>query len=265
MKCGLLGRKLAHSYSPQIHSFLGTYSYELFEREPEDLCLFFQEKAFDAINVTIPYKKDVMQYCDELSPVAKKIGSVNTIVRRGNRLIGHNSDYFGFSSMLTESGLQLNGKKVLVLGSGGASVTAQAVLKEIGAKVVIISREGQNNYSNLHLHADAACIVNCTPVGMFPNNGISPVDITYFPELTGVLDMIYNPAKTKLLQIDITMFNNQYGLLSVLDTKNVHDRYIIIDQKDLYHIGGSIKDLGKKITSIIESDPLLINNLLSNI
>jgi shikimate dehydrogenase len=128
------------------------------------------------------------------------MGSVNTIIRRPDgSLLGHNTDYFGFSSMVHRSGLEPKGKKVLVLGSGGASVTAVAVLNEMGANVVVISRSGEDNYENLHRHADAAIICNCTPVGMYPNTGVSPVDLTRFPRLEGVLDMIYNPARTALL------------------------------------------------------------------
>ncbi len=199
MKCGLLGRTLAHSYSPQIHSYLGGYSYELFEEEPEKVREFLQNCDFTAINVTIPYKKDVIPYCAELTDCAKKMGAVNTIIRRDGKLIGHNTDYFGLHYTFRRMGLSLEGKKVLVLGSGGASVTAVIVLRELGANVVIISRSGENNYGNLHLHVDAAVIVNTTPVGMYPNAGVLPVDLGLFLHLEGVLDIIYNPARTKLL------------------------------------------------------------------
>ena len=198
--CGLLGRKLGHSYSPAIHADLGDYSYRLFEKEPDELEDFLRNGGFDAINVTIPYKKDVIPFLDELSPTAKKLGAVNTIVRRPDgKLIGHNTDYYGFRSMLEKSALDCRNKKVLVLGSGGASVTIRAVLEEAGANVVVISRTGENNYGNLHLHRDAAIIVNTTPVGMYPNAGKSPIDLSHFPRLEGVLDIIYNPARTKLL------------------------------------------------------------------
>ena len=199
MKTGLLGRKLGHSYSPQIHAYLGEYSYDLFEREPEEVESFLKEGDFTAINVTIPYKKTVMPYCT-LTETAKYMGSVNTIVRQPDgSLLGHNTDYFGFTSMVHKSGLDVKGKKCLVLGSGGASVTAVAVLKEMGARVVVISRRGEDNYENLHRHADASVICNCTPVGMYPHNGVSPVNLDLFPKLEGVLDMIYNPARTQLL------------------------------------------------------------------
>ncbi len=201
MKSGLLGRKLGHSYSPQIHAFLGSYAYTLFEREPDDVGEFVRNGDFSGINVTIPYKKDVIPYLDEMSAMALRMGAVNTIVRREDgTLFGHNTDYFGFSSMVHHCGISVAGKKVLVLGSGGASNTAVKVLEDLGANVIIVSRAGQNNYQNLHLHADAAVIVNTTPLGMYPSTGVSPVCLTDFPQLTGVLDMIYNPARTAFLQ-----------------------------------------------------------------
>lgn len=200
MKCGLLGRRLGHSYSPQIHKLLGSYSYDLFETEPDALESFVKYGEYTGINVTIPYKKDVIPFLDELSPVARKMGSVNTIIRRSDgTLFGHNTDYFGFASMVKRSGLCVAGKKVLVLGSGGTSNTAVKVLEDLGALVVIISRSGENHYGNLPLHRDAAVIVNTTPVGMYPNNGNAPLDLSAFPNLEGVLDVIYNPSKTQLL------------------------------------------------------------------
>ncbi len=200
MICGLLGRKLGHSYSPQIHGYLGDYPYGLFEKEPEELGAFLNSLEFTGLNVTIPYKKDVIPYLDQLSDRAKMVGAVNTVVRQKNgTLIGHNTDYFGFLSMLNRSGLQVAGKKVLVLGSGGASATVTAVLNEQNANVVVISRTGENSYDNLELHKDAAVIVNTTPVGMYPNTGVTPVDISLFPSLEGVLDVVYNPARTQLL------------------------------------------------------------------
>ena len=200
MQCGLLGRKLGHSYSPQIHNLLGDYSYVLFEKEPEELENFLKNGDFSGLNVTIPYKKEVIPYLSELSPTAKKMGCVNTVLRRSDgTLYGHNTDYFGFTSLVRHAGLSVAGKKVLVLGSGGASNTAVAALKDLGAIPVVISRSGENNYQNLHRHTDAAAIVNTTPVGMYPNTGVSPIDLALFPHLEGVLDVIYNPARTQLL------------------------------------------------------------------
>ena len=195
MVCGLLGRTLGHSYSPQIHGRLADYDYRLFEVEPQDLEHFLKEGSFSGLNVTIPYKKDVIPYLDELSPAARRLGAVNTIVRRADgSLIGHNSDYFGFQTMVRHSGISVAGKKVLVLGSGGASNMAVAALQDLNAHVVVISRKGENNYENISNHQDAALIVNATPVGMYPNVGISHVDLDLFPQLEGVLDLVYNPA-----------------------------------------------------------------------
>lgn len=200
MQCGLLGRKLGHSYSPQIQSQLGSYDYRLFEKEPEELEDFLKNGDFAGLNVTIPYKKDVIPFLDELSPRAKALGAVNTIVRRNGKLIGHNTDYFGFETMLLSTGVSLQGKKALVCGSGGASSTACAVLKAHGANVVVLSRTGNDNYQNLNRHSDAALIVNATPVGMYPNVEASPIeDLAAFPKLEGVLDLVYNPARTSIL------------------------------------------------------------------
>lgn len=200
MQCGLLGRKLGHSYSPQIHSQLGSYDYRLFEKEPGELEDFLKNGDFTGLNVTIPYKKDVIPFLDELSPRAKALGAVNTIVRRNGKLIGHNTDYFGFETMLLSTGVSLQGKKALVCGSGGASSTAAAVLKAHGANVVILSRTGNDNYQNLNRHSNAALIVNATPVGMYPNVEASPIeDLAAFPMLEGVLDLVYNPARTSIL------------------------------------------------------------------
>lgn len=200
MKCGLLGRRLSHSYSPAIHAMLGTYEYRLYEKEPHELADFLRNGEFDGLNVTVPYKKTVIPYLEALTPVARELGAVNTIVRRADgTLLGHNSDHFGFSTLLRESGLSVCGKKALVLGSGGASATAVAVLRAQGADVTVISRSGEDNYGNLHRHADARILVNATPVGMYPDCGVSPVDLSAFAQLEGVIDLIYNPARTKLL------------------------------------------------------------------
>ncbi len=200
MHYGLLGQKLSHSYSPQIHSAFGGYNYELMQVEPSDLEAFMLAADFSGINVTIPYKKAVLPYCNSLSPQAARLGAVNTIVKQPDgTLWGHNTDYFGFQKMVSISGLYVQNKKVLVLGSGGAGVTASTVLSDLGAEVIVISRNGENNYGNLHYHTDASVIVNATPVGMYPNNGTAPVSLSGFPKLEGVLDLIYNPSKTELL------------------------------------------------------------------
>ena len=200
MRCGLLGKKLGHSYSPAIHQQLGSYSYVLFEKSEEELEGFLRSGAFDGINVTIPYKKAVIPYLDEISDTARSIGSVNTVVRRPDgTLYGDNTDAFGFSCMISASGIEAVGAKALVLGSGGASLTACHVLRQLGAReVIVISRSGEDNYENLHLHADAELIVNTTPVGMYPETGKAPLSLRAFPRCRGVLDVIYNPARTAL-------------------------------------------------------------------
>ena len=200
MRCGLLGEKLGHSYSPAIHAQLGGYEYRLYEKAPDELDGFLRGGDWDALNVTIPYKKSVMPYCTELSDTARRIGSVNTLVRRADgTLYGDNTDAFGFDSLLLCGGFDVRGKKALVRGSGGSSVTVCDVLRSRGAAAVVISRTGENNYENLDRHADAKIIVNTTPVGMYPNNGASPVELSRFPACEGVLDLIYNPARTALL------------------------------------------------------------------
>ena len=200
MNCGLLGRKLGHSYSPAIHALLADYEYKLYEKEPEELADFIRNGHWDGLNVTMPYKKTVIPYCDLVSPLAEELGSVNTLVRLGDgRIMGTNTDTWGFDQMLGRVGISCEGKKALVLGSGGASATVQAILRLAGAQVVVISRSGEDNYENLEKHADAAILVNTTPVGMYPNNGQSPVELDRLPRLEAVLDVVYNPARTQLI------------------------------------------------------------------
>lgn len=200
LRCGLLGEKLGHSYSPAIHAELGAYEYRLYEKTPEALAEFLRSGCFDGLNVTIPYKKAVLPFCAELSETAHRVGCVNTLVRRADgTLYGDNTDVFGFSRMLASTGVDARGKKALVFGSGGASGTAQDVLTRAGAQVVCISRSGSDNYDNLDRHADAAILVNTTPLGMYPGNGSAPVDLTRFPHCVCVLDVVYNPARTALL------------------------------------------------------------------
>lgn len=200
MRCGLLGEHLTHSYSPQIHALLGDYSYELFEVAPEKLGEFLQAGEFDGLNVTIPYKRAVIPYCAELSAAAREMGSVNTLLRRPDgTLYGDNTDLDGFRWLLARGGGIRPGEKALVLGTGGASQTVQAVLRAAGAEVAVLSRRGESNYATLPWHADARLVVNATPVGMYPNNGARLIDLAQLPQCRCVLDLIYNPARTRLL------------------------------------------------------------------
>ena len=200
LRCGLLGKKLGHSYSPQIHARMGDYGYLLFEKSEEELPSFLRSGPWDALNVTIPYKKTVLPYCTSLSEAARKTGSVNTLVRLPEGgLYGDNTDVGGFLTTVRSSGLELRREKCLVLGSGGASAAVCAALEVLGAEAVVVSRRGENNYDNLSRHREAAFVANATPLGMYPENGASPLDLRLFPRCRGVFDLIYNPARTALL------------------------------------------------------------------
>ena len=202
MRFGLLGEKLGHSYSPELHAFFGDYDYELFEVAPGDLGDFLRERDFQGLNVTIPYKTTVHDICEHLTEAAEAIGSVNTVVKQPDgTLLGDNTDAAGFEGMVWKSRVRVLGRKCLVLGSGGASLAVRYVLNKLGAgQVVVISRSGEDNYDNLDKHKDASVIVNTTPVGMYPKTGAAPVDLRDFPQCEGVLDIIYNPARTALIQ-----------------------------------------------------------------
>ncbi len=197
---GLLGKTLSHSLSPQIHAFFGEYAYDLIEKSGDEIEAFFADPPVAAMNVTIPYKKTVIPFCTELDEVAKRIGSVNTICFDGNAVRGYNTDYYGFAYLLSRADIAVAGKKVLVLGSGGASATVCCVLKDRQAKsVTVISRSGEHNYSNLERHRDAQILINTTPVGMYPETATAPVSLAQFPACEAVVDVIYNPLRTRLL------------------------------------------------------------------
>lgn len=200
-KFGLLGATLSHSYSPLTHSKLGDYEYNLYEKSEEELDDFFANGDWQGINVTIPYKKTVIKYCDEISSIARIIGCVNTIVRRDDgSLYGDNTDAFGFELLLDSINADVAGSKAIVLGSGGASLTAVYVLRKLRARsVTIISRTGENNYKNLDRHYDADYIINATPVGMYPESDAAPLDLKPFRNLKAVVDMVYNPSRTNLV------------------------------------------------------------------
>lgn len=201
MEFGLIGEKLGHSFSPAIHRRLADYDYRLVELRPEELGPFLERGAFLGLNVTIPYKKAVIPYCRALTDQARRIGSVNTILRRPDgTLLGHNTDYDGFIWLLRSAGARVAGKKTLILGTGGVSLTVKTALEDLGAgEIVFISRSGPDNYGNLDRHADARIIVNATPVGMYPNTDATPVNLSLFPQLEGAFDLIYNPARTRFL------------------------------------------------------------------
>lgn len=200
MKCALIGEKLSHSFSKIIHEAMGEYEYDLVSLPKGTLEEFVRDNQYDGFNVTIPYKKDIMKFCDCISPSAKKIGCVNTVKRVNGKLYGYNTDYDGFDALAKKSNINFDGKKVAILGSGGTSLTAYAVISDSNASdIKIISRNGKYNYENISLWNDCQIIINTTPVGMFPHNGETPIDISDFPDCEGVLDVVYNPLTTKLI------------------------------------------------------------------
>lgn len=201
MEYGLIGERLGHSYSPQIHRVFGEYDYQLYPMTPEQLRETLKGRDFKGLNITIPYKKDVLPFCDEVSDTVREVGSANTLYFRDGKLCAENTDLPGMLFMLDRAGITLTGKKVVILGSGGTSLTAQAACRvRQAAEYTVVSRSGPVTYEDLYeKHIDADIIINSTPVGMFPNNLERPVDIRRFPKLCGVADVIYNPAKTALL------------------------------------------------------------------
>ena len=198
---GLIGERLGHSYSPQIHRAFGDYDYQLYPMPLPDVEALLKSKQFRGLNVTIPYKQAVLPFCDALSPAVQEIGSANTLVVRDGRIFADNTDLPGMLFMLDKAGINLTGKKAVILGSGGTSLTAQGACRVRQAReTVVVSRKGPTTYADLYAkHTDAEVIINATPVGMYPNNLVSPIELSRFPSVQGVADVIYNPAKTKLL------------------------------------------------------------------
>lgn len=202
LQYGLVGAKLGHSYSPEIHAQFGGYDYRLHECTEDEFIELLDSRRFKGLNVTIPYKVLAYRHCDVLSDVAREVGCVNTlVVRPDGTLYGHNTDIGGFTAMARRAGIDLSGKKCAILGSGGASLTARTACKRFGAReTIVVSRSGPVDYEALYRdHADAEVLINATPVGMYPNNGHSPADLSKLPALRGVLDVIYNPDKTALV------------------------------------------------------------------
>ena len=201
---GCIGKKLTHSFSKEIHARLADYTYDLIELSEDEIAPFFEKKEFAAINVTIPYKQTVIPYLDSISTIAERIGAVNTIVNRDGRLFGYNTDYHGMKALIEKTGIDLQGKKVLILGTGGTSRTARVVAADLGAgRILTVSRrhtEEHITYAEAAgAHADAQVIINTTPAGMYPDCGSRPIDISCFPRLEGVVDVVYNPLCTNLV------------------------------------------------------------------
>ena len=250
---GLLGRKLSHSFSPMIHAELGNCGYGLFEKEPDELEEFLTQGDFKGLNVTIPYKKAVIPFCAELSDTARDIGSVNTITRLGDgSLYGDNTDYYGFSYLLKKTGADPSAGKTVVLGSGGSSLTVQAVLRDCNAgDVVVVSRTGADNYGNIGKHSDAVLIVNTTPVGMYPDTGVSPIgDLSVFKYCRTAIDIIYNPSRTRLLlQAEDMGIRTANGLLMlVAQAKKSAELFARASIPD-----GRIEDIAQKIACMTQN------------
>lgn len=204
MEYGLIGEKLGHSYSKQIHSSFADYEYVLKEIPKDELDAFMTAHDFKAINVTIPYKEKVIPYLDYIDKNAEEIGAVNTIVNHNGTLKGYNTDFYGMIALIKKNGIELSGKKVLILGTGGTSKTSCCVAKSLGsAQILVVSRtpkDGVITYEEAYSdHSDADIIINTTPVGMFPKEEAAPVDLDKFSKLSGVVDAIFNPLRSNLV------------------------------------------------------------------
>ena len=201
---GLIGAKLGHSYSKIIHEKIADYTYTLLPLPTEaEARAFFEKREFAAVNVTIPYKQMVIPCCDEVDPRAKAIGAVNTVVNRGGKLYGYNTDYAGFAYLAKAHGVDFAGKTVLVLGTGGTHATVSAVCRDGGAKEILTAsrtgKDGALTYEQAAARSDVQIIVNTTPCGMYPQTGQCLLDIAALPQLQAVLDVVYNPFSTELV------------------------------------------------------------------
>lgn len=296
MKYGLIGEKLGHSFSKEIHEMIGYYKYEIHEVTKDDIDSFMKQKDFLGINVTIPYKETVIPYLDEISPQAASIGAVNTIVNINGKLYGHNTDYFGMLALIKKNNIDCKNKKVLILGTGGTSKTAFAVVNDLGAKEILkASINGEVNtitYDEaVSVHNDAEVIINTTPVGMYPKNDGCIIDISKFTKLSGLIDVVYNPLRTNLVlnakALNIPSEGGLYMLvgqavyacglflnkeidLSIIDT--IYDK-LRSDKENIILIGmpSSGKTTIGKILSeklnktLVDTDELIVNKISMSI
>lgn len=278
MKYGLIGGRLGHSFSKVIHEKIGGYDYELKEISAENLDSFMRAKDFLGINVTIPYKEAVIPYLDYVDSAAEKIGAVNIVINREGKLYGYNTDFSGMKLMIEKNGFGFRDAKILILGSGGTAKTSAAVAEALGAKeIVTVSRSGEVNYENVaSLHSDADFIINTTPCGMYPENDTYALDPADFPDLKGIVDAVYNPLKTALVQKgEEKGFKGVTGLYMLvaqavcaselfkgegLDTKKTADKIyadILREKRNIVLVGmpGSGKStVGKKLAGILDRD-----------
>ena len=223
MRYGLIGEKLGHSFSKDIHERIADYTFDLIPLSKEEFKTFMEKKEFTALNVTIPYKKDVIPYLDEMDEHAKAIGAVNTIVNRDGKLKGYNTDFTGFLYMVKKHNVHMEGKKVLIIGNGGASAAIQAVVQHesAGSMVIVdvVPGNGAISYDEMFSsHLDAEIIINTSPIGMYPRIGNAPIDISMFHKCEAVLDVIYNPILTRLCfeaqEMDIKRVNGLEMLIA---------------------------------------------------
>ena len=256
MQYGLLGEHLPHSHSPKIHALLGNRDYTLFEKSPDELDKFFEKREFDGINVTIPYKQTVMKYCDFIDAEAIRIGAVNTIVNCDGKLFGCNTDFDGFIFMCNRAGIEIKGKKVLILGSGGTSRTAAAAATRLGAsEILFVSRSGEINYENVYEKAaDAEIIINTTPVGMYPNINEAPLSLAKFSKLSGVVDVIYNPLRTRLIcEAESLNIPCTGGLTMLVAQAAFADKYF----RNILHSGKRIVDIACNVENTLKNIVLM--------
>lgn len=236
MNYGCIGEKLKHSFSKEIHNLIADYDYEIVEIAKEDLDSFAIKKDFKAINVTIPYKEIIMPHLYWIDEHAKLIGSVNTVVNRDGMLYGYNTDFYGMTKLIEKLKLSLKNKKVAILGSGGTSKTAQAVSKSLNAKqVLVVSRNSSDTTIDYQTfvseHKDTQIIINTTPIGMYPNVEDSPIDLSIFSKLEGVIDAIYNPLRTVLVSQALSLGIPAEGGLYMLVAQAVKASEIFVDTK----------------------------------
>ena len=256
LKCGLIGKKLSHSFSPLIHSQLAAYSYSLFEMEEGELEGFIKSDKFDCANVTIPYKVSVMKYLDVISYPAQQIGCVNTVVKKDGKLYGFNTDYFGLKYIIEKNKIEINDKNVLILGTGGSSLTAKAVCLDMGARSInFVSRSGDLNYETVYsLCPETNVIINTTPAGMYPQNDECHILLDRFSHISGVVDIIFNPSKTRLLmQAEALGINHANGLaMLVAQAKAACEIFTDakIDNSEIDRITKIIEDSTKNIVLV---------------
>lgn len=266
---GVLGRTLAHTYSPEIHSlFDSSYSYSVIEREPEELDALFSNGVFKGFNVTIPYKKDACARCDELDDASRTTGSVNTVVFEDGKVKGWNTDYFGFIYMLHRKGISVSGKKVLVLGTGGAASAVFYALDTLGAaEIYKCDLETEINYSNVYDKAgDAQVIVNCTPVGMFPKVDNRLLDLTKFASLEACADVVYNPSRTRFLQDAEELGLKTCGGLAMLVAQAYKSSRIFAgDIEGASALGNPDKSIPSEAEEAIEKVIRVLENRMKNI